>query len=139
MSLIEINWSPNRKELRKFGIIFLIASTLIALLLYLLKGLGIQWMAVIFAVGFVIFLSSMLSLKVTRGIYLGLILLTLPIGLVVSFTLMAIFYFLLLMPIGLIFRLSGRDALGRKFDSTVDSYWIPRQPPDSLDRYFHQF
>ncbi|MHC4463455.1 MAG: hypothetical protein ACYS30_18770 [Planctomycetota bacterium] len=139
MSLIEINWSPNRKELRKFGIIFLIASTLIALLLYLLKGLGIQWMAVIFAVGFVIFLSSVLSLKVTRGIYLGFILLTLPIGLVVSFTLMAIFYFLLLMPIGLIFRLSGRDALGRKFDSTVDSYWIPRQPPDSLDRYFHQF
>ncbi len=139
MSLIEINWSPNRKELRKFGIIFLIASTLIALLLYLLKGLGIQWMAVIFAVGFVIFLSSVLSLKVTRGIYLGLILLTLPIGLVVSFTLMAIFYFLLLMPIGLIFRLIGRDALGRKFDSTVDSYWVPRQPPDSLDRYFHQF
>jgi hypothetical protein len=139
MSLIEINWSPNRKELRKFGIIFLIASTLIALLLYLLKGLGIQWMAVIFAVGFVVFLSSVLSLKVTRGIYLGLILLTLPIGLVVSFTLMAIFYFLLLTPIGLIFRLIGRDALGRKFDSTVDSYWVPRQPPDSLDRYFHQF
>lgn len=139
MSLIEINWSPNRKELRKFGIIFLIASTLIALLLYLLKGLGIQWMAVIFTVGFVVFLSSVLSLKVTRGIYLGLILLTLPIGLVVSFTLMAIFYFLLLTPIGLIFRLIGRDALGRKFDSTVDSYWIPRQPPNSLDRYFHQF
>jgi hypothetical protein len=139
MSLIEINWSPNRKELRKFGIIFLIASTLIALSLYLLKGLGIQWMAVIFAVGFVVFLSSVLSLKVTRGIYLGLILLTLPIGLVVSFTLMAIFYFLLLTPIGLIFRLIGRDALGRKFDSTVDSYWVPRQPPNSLDRYFHQF
>ncbi|MHC4086671.1 MAG: hypothetical protein ACYSWZ_18790 [Planctomycetota bacterium] len=139
MSLIEINWSPNRKELRKFGIIFLIASTLIALLLYLLKGLGIQWMAVIFAVGFVVFLSSVLSLKVTRGIYLGLILLTLPIGLVVSFTLMAIFYFLLLTPIGLIFRLIGRDALGRKFDSTVDSYWVPRQPPNSLGRYFHQF
>ena len=139
MSLIEINWSPNRKELRKFGIIFLIASTLIALLLYLLKGLGIQWMAVIFAVGFVVFLSSVLSLKVTRGIYLVLILLTLPIGLVISFTLMAIFYFLLLTPIGLIFRLIGRDALGRKFDSTVDSYWVPRQPPDSLDRYFHQF
>lgn len=139
MSLIEINFSPNRKELRKFGIISLIASILFAVLLYLLKGIALQWTAVICAAGFIIFLSSVLSLKVTRVIYLGLILLTLPIALVVGFTLMTLFYFLLLMPIGLIFRLIGRDALCRKFDSTVDSYWIPRQKPDNLDRYFHQF
>ena len=129
MSLIEINWNPNHKELHKFGIISLIASVLIALLLYVLKGLGIQWMAVIFFVGFIIFVSSMISLKVTRGIYLGLILVTMPIGLVVSFTLMATFYFLLLTPLGLLFRLMGRDSLGRKFDSNTNSYWISRRPP----------
>jgi hypothetical protein len=139
MSLIEINWSPNHKELRKFGIISLIASTLIALLLYVLKGLGIQWAAIIFFVGLIIFVSSMISLKVTRGIYLGLILVTMPIGLVVSFTLMAIFYFLLLTPLGLLFRLMGRDSLGRKFDSSTNSYWITRRPPENIDRYFHQF
>ncbi|MDH4238312.1 MAG: hypothetical protein OEW48_01990 [Phycisphaerae bacterium] len=139
MSLIEINWSPNHKELRKFGIISLIASALIALLLYVLKEFGIQWVAVIFFVGFIIFVSSMISLKVTRVIYLGLILVTMPIGLAVSFTLMAIFYFLLLTPLGLIFRLMGRDALGRKFDSNTNSYWIVRRPPENLDRYFHQF
>jgi hypothetical protein len=139
MSLIEINWNPNRKELRKFGIISLIALALVASLLYVLKGLGIQWLAIIFFVGLIIFLSSMISLKVTRLIYLGLILVTMPIGLVVSFTLLAMFYFLLLTPFGLLFRLIGRDALSRKFDSDADSYWLIRQPPDSLDRYFHQF
>ena len=139
MSLIEINWSPNHKELRKFGIISLIASALIALLLYVLKGLGFQWAAIIFFVGLIIFVSSMISLKVTRGIYLGLILVTMPIGLLVSFTLMAIFYFLLLTPLGLLFRLMGRDSLGRKFDSNKNSYWIARRPPENLDRYFHQF
>jgi hypothetical protein len=139
MSLIEINWSPNRKELRMFGIISLIASVLISLLLYVLKGLGIQWMAIIIFIGIVIFLSSLISFKLTRGIYLGLILVTMPIGLVVSFVLLAIFYFLLLTPVGLLFRLMGRDALGRKFDSAADSYWLIRRPPDSLDRYFHQF
>jgi hypothetical protein len=139
MSLIEINWNPNQKELRKFGIVSVIASVLIALLLYLLKGLGFQWLAIIFFVGLIIFLSSMISFKLTRGIYLGLILVTMPIGLVVSFTLLAIFHFLLLTPLGLIFRLMDRDALGRKFDSTIESYWIPRRPPDNLDRYFHQF
>lgn len=139
MPLIEINWSPNRKELRKFGIISLIASVLIALLLYILKGLGIQWAAVILFVGLIIFISSMISFKVTRGIYLGLILVTMPIGLAVSLTLMAIFYFLLLTPLGLLFRLMGRDALGRKFDSNTKSYWIVRRPPENPDRYFHQF
>lgn len=139
MSLMKINWNPDHKELRKFGIISLISSALIALLLYVLKGLGIQWAAAIFLVGLIIFVSSMISLKVTRGIYLGLILLTMPIGCVVSFTLLTIFYFFLLTPLGLLFRLIGRDALGRKFDSNTNSYWIFRRSPENLDRYFHQF
>jgi len=139
MSLIKINWYPGPKELRNFGTISLIASALIAILLYVLKGLGIQWTAIIFAIGFIIFLSSVISVKLTRMIYLGLILVTLPIGLAVSFTLLAAFYFLLLAPLGLFFRLIGRDPLRRKFDSTADSYWLTRRPPDKLDRYFHQF
>jgi len=139
MSLIEINWHPGSKELRNFGAIALIASALIAILLYVLKGLGIQWAAIIFAVGFIIFLSSVISLKLTRMIYLGLILLTLPIGWAVSFILLAAFYFLLLTPLGFLFRLMGRDPLRRKFDSTTESYWLTRRPPDKLDRYFHQF
>jgi hypothetical protein len=136
---MKINWNPDNKELRKFGIISLIASALIALLLYVLKGLGIQWAAAIFVVGLIIFVSSLISLKVTRCIYLCLILVTMPIGLVVSFILMAIFYFLLLTPLGLLFRLMGRDTLGRKYDPNTNSYWIARRPPEKPDRYFHQF
>jgi hypothetical protein len=139
MSLIEINWNPNHKELRKFGIISLIASVLIALLLYMLRGIGFQWLAIICGIGLIIFVSSIISFKATRIICLGLILVTMPIGFVVSFLLLAIFYFLLLTPLGLIFRLMGRDALGRRFDSTIESYWSPRRSPDDLDRYFHQF
>lgn len=139
MSLVQINWNPKHKELRNFGIIALIASLFISLLLYLLKGLGTQWILVIFGIGFIIFLSSIISDKLSRIIYLGLTLVTLPIGWLVSFILLAAFYFLLLTPIGLIFRIVGRDMLHRKFDSITDSYWFTRQPPDSNDRYFHQF
>jgi hypothetical protein len=139
MSLIEINRHPSRKELRNFGKIALAASVLIPLLLYVLKGLGIQWAVISFAVGFIIFLGSIISPKLTRMIYLGLILVTLPIGWVVSFILLATFYFLLLTPIGFFFRLIGRDSLCRKFDSAAKSYWVARRAPDSLDRYFHQF
>ena len=139
MSFVEINWHPKRKQLQNFGKIALIATAVIALLLYLLKGVAIQWALIIFAVGLIIFLSSIISLRLTRAIYVVLTAVTFPIGLAVSFTLLAIFYFLLLAPLGLIFRLMGRDALCRKFDATAESYWLSRQEPESPEQYFRQF
>jgi hypothetical protein len=139
MSLIEIDWNPKNKQLKNFGIIALVATTLISLLLYLLKGVAIQWVSIILAFGIIIFIASLISLKLTKMIYLGMILLTLPIGFVVSFVLLAAFYFLLLTPLGLIFRLIGRDPLCRKFDANAKSYWISRHPPKGLEQYFHQF
>jgi hypothetical protein len=65
--------------------------------------------------------------------------LTLPIGFVVSFILLAVFYYLVITPIGLVFRLMGRDPLCRKFDNTTDSYWLPHKPVETVDRYFRQF
>ncbi|MHC4482873.1 MAG: hypothetical protein ACYSW4_04935 [Planctomycetota bacterium] len=139
MSLTEINWHPNHQELRNLGKIALCASALISLLLYVLKGLGIQWAIVIVALGITIFLASMISLKLTRMIYLALILITMPIGLVVSFILMATFYFLLLTPLGLFFRLIGRDPLYRKFEGSAKSYWLTHKSHSTPERYFRQF
>jgi hypothetical protein len=139
MSLIEINWYPKSKELRNFAIIALIASFIIAFLLYEFKGFRIQWAAIIVAAGFGVFISSFVSLKLTRIIYLGLILVTFPIGWAISMILLTGFYFLLLMPLGLIFRLLGRDPLSRRFDPDTKSYWLTRRQTENLDRYFHQY
>ena len=139
MSLIEIDWNPKSKQLQNFGKIALAATFIISFLLYLLKGVAIQWVLIICAFGFITFIISKISLKLTKMIYLGMILLTMPIGWVVSFILMAAFYFLLLTPLGLFFRLIGRDPLYRKFDPTAKSYWMSRRPPKGLEQYFHQF
>ena len=139
MSLVEINWSPNQKQLRSFGVAALIATPLISLLLYLVKGISTPWIIAIPAVGITIFLSSRISLKITKVFYLTLMIAATPIGFVASITLLAIFYFLLLMPLGLLFRLLGRDPLCRRFDPRADSYWIVHRQPESLDRYFHQY
>ena len=139
MSLIEIDWNPKSKQLQNFGKIALAATFIISLLLYLLKGVAIQWLLIICAFGLITFITSKISLKLTKLIYLGMILLTMPIGWVVSFILMAAFYYLLLTPLGLIFRLIGRDPLYRKFDPAAKSYWMSRRPPKGLEQYFHQF
>jgi hypothetical protein len=139
MSLIDINWDPKHKELRNFAIIALIASLIIALLLYIIKGVGIQWVIIIITAGFTIFISSFVSLKLTRIIYLGLILVTFPIGWAISMISLTAFYFLLLTPLGLIFRLLGRNPLSRRFDPAAKSYWLTRRQTENLDRYFHQY
>ena len=139
MSLIEIDWNPKSKQLQNFGKIALAATFIISFLLYLLKGVAIQWVLIICAFGLITFIISKISLKLTKLIYLGMILLTMPIGWVVSFILMAAFYFLLLAPLGLFFRLIGRDPLYRRFDPAAKSYWMSRRPPKGLEQYFHQF
>jgi len=139
MSLVEINWQPDTRQLRSFGVISLIALTVISFVLHLLMRASARLSLVMFAAGLVIFLLSLLSLRLTRMIYQGLMIITLPIGLAVSFLLLAALYFLLLTPLGLVFRLTRRDSLHRKFDTDAQSYWLSWRRPDSYKRYFRQF
>jgi hypothetical protein len=139
MAIVEVNWNPDRKQLRLFGIGGLVILTVVAFLLHQFRGLPASWACALSGFGLAVFLASLVSYAVTRAIYLALTVVTLPIGLVVSFVLMAAFYYLLLMPVGLVFRLIGRDSLRRKFDRNASTYWLPRRPPETTDRYFHQF
>jgi len=52
---------------------------------------------------------------------------------------MAAFYFGLITPLGLVFRLIGRDLLCRRFDPKARSYWVPHQQAKKVERYFQQF
>ena len=42
-------------------------------------------------------------------------------------------------PIGLVFRLIGRDPLQRARRPGSESYWTPKPAPADLRRYFKQF
>ena len=139
MSLIHVNWNPEDRELRRFAWIGVLAAIAIAIVLHFVKGLDLRGCAVIAGAGCVLGLSPFVSLRITRAVYVILVGATLPIGLVISFVAMVLFYFLLITPIGLVFRLSGRDLLQRRFDPKAGTYWLPHQPPDRPERYFQQF
>lgn len=53
---------------------------------------------------------------------------------------LGIMFFLVILPIGLIMRLLGKDFLRLRFDNSASSYWIRREPPgpekNSLNRQF---
>ncbi len=139
MALIDINWNPDRNELRTFGKISMAMLILIALVCYWLDRLTAVGSLYLCAAGLVIFILSRISTKLVKPFYLLLYAIALPIGLILTHILMAIFYFIILTPIGLVFRLIRRDPMQRKFDSHTKTYWLPHRTPDSLKRYFNQF
>lgn len=59
---------------------------------------------------------------------------------IVNPVVLGLIYALTIVPIGLIFKLLGKDPLRLKRDPHTSSYWIERQPPgpapDSLPRQF---
>jgi hypothetical protein len=139
MAIIEVNWRPGRKDLRVFGTAALIATAVLAVVLHYRKGLPAPWMGVIVGLGAAVFASSLVLPKVTRIVYVVMMGLALPIGMAMSFVLMAVLYYLILTPLGLFFRLIGRDLLDLKFGREAESYWVRRRAPETLKRYFNQF
>ncbi len=139
MSLIDINWRPEKSELRKFGLIAIVVLGVISILLRLVFKTGVVLPAVVFIAGACIFFISLISAKATRIIYLAMTLAALPLGLVMNVLLMGAFYFFVLTPVGLLFRAFGRDTLNRRFEPEAKSYWTKRRDVGNLNRYFHQF
>jgi hypothetical protein len=74
-----------------------------------------------------------------RPIFVGWMVLAFPIGWTVSLLMLGLVYYGLFLPIGLIFRLAGRDALRLRPRPGVATYWTPRPAPADVRRYFRQF
>src|SRR5690606_37879755 len=74
-----------------------------------------------------------------RPVYYAFTIVAFPIGWVVSHVLLAVVFYGVFTPIGLVMRLLGRDPMRRKFDSNAESYWAPHPPRKSLEDYFRQF
>jgi hypothetical protein len=63
------------------------------------------------------------------------------LGLVVSTVLLTLFFYLVVTPIGLLARASGKDFLSRRLERESRSYWIARRARSAnhRQRYEQQF
>ena len=145
--LLDINLAPDDSTLRKFGFISLAGFGGLSALawheaLMFSFGLGSARFAVTSVLGVLAVLTTLFSLVWPRGnlpIYLGLSLLSYPIGLVVSHVMLFALFFGLFAPMALVLRLIGRDPMQRKKQPQTDSYWTQARAGRTRDSYFRQF
>jgi hypothetical protein len=128
---------PSTKVLRQFAGLLIVVFSALAVWRWWNDTAGF-WTA---AVTTAAVLAGVVGLGVpaaVRPIYTGWMIVAFPIGWTVSRVVLAVVFFLVISPIGWIFRLMGRDEL-RLSRRLQASYWVERRQPGGAASYFRQF
>jgi hypothetical protein len=136
--MIRIEHNPTRRQLTVFGLSWLVIFGIIGGVACWKTEAFVE-AGVFWAIGSIIPTAGLVWPGLMRIVYLAASYATFPIGLGVSYFILAVVYYLVLFPIGLILRLAGYDAMHRCFDHSVKTYWTPREPEKGTERYFKQF
>ncbi len=138
--MIKVDLNPSARMLGQFAYVAVVGLPLLGGLILRMCG-AFAWGSPVFltfvGVGVAQLLLFLVGVRVvTKLLYLLLTVLAAPIGFVLSHVLMATIYYLVMTPIGLFFRLVGRDAIGRKIDAKLPTYWHDRGRPRPASSYF---
>jgi hypothetical protein len=83
-------------------------------------------------------LGGLLWPRGIRPVFVTAMALTMPIGWVVSRVVLGVLFFGLFTPVGLFFKLIGRDALCRRYAPEQASYWEPKPGATDVRSYLRQ-
>jgi hypothetical protein len=136
--MIDLNLNPSRKDLRIFSLACLAFLALVGWVVARKSGSTAAGAAVV-SVGVVIVVLGFTLPRAVRPIFVALMVVNYPIGWVVTHVVIAVIFYLVVTPVGVIMRLSGRDPMERGFDRSAKSYWKPRRSEIDSSRYFRQF
>ncbi len=146
--MIAIEWKPEPRTLRLFGVCSGFFFALIgawvffrhSILMIPLSDSASHYAGLgLWGVGAMMFVLGIAWARALRPIYIGMNLLAFPIGMVVSHAILFVVFYFIFTPIGLIFRLVGRDVMHRKFNPAATTYWTDHERNTPAARYFRQF
>lgn len=134
----DVNFHPGVKTLRQFAALaalFLLAAGGRQLAVHSRPTLALVFAALAVVIGVV----AITAPSALRWLFVGLTLAAFPIGWLMSWIVLGGLYYLLFTPIAVWFRLTGRDALDRRYSELADSYWVEKPPVRQMRRYFRQY
>ena len=138
MAIVDINWKPNRKELRWFGGLLIVFCGVIAWVVS--RGRDDSTLPIaIAATGLVVGVTGLLRPELIRYVYVAWMVAVSPIAFVVSNLIVAVVFYLVVTPIGLAMKFARRDVLKLELRRDADSHWVEKKMPKDARRYFRQY
>jgi hypothetical protein len=113
---------------RSFGLTVGGILVLIAAARSYFHGLGwVQYGLV--GIGVVLILLGLIAPSSLHGLHRAWVRLGLIVFRVINPVVLGLIYAVVIVPIGFLMRLTGRDPLHLEFDARAESYWVTRDPP----------
>ena len=137
MSLVDIRWHPNTRELREFGLVVLLGTGLIGLVFQFGRGQTTVAL-VIYAIGGLLGLPGLTGRAIGLPGYWLWMGVACVMGNIMGRVLLTVIYYFLFLPMGIVRRSLGNDSLKLK-RRPVESYWCDVKNKDEPDRYERQF
>lgn len=137
MNWADINRTPSDRLLRQFAAI----SAVVALGLATGRGWrgDVAGAGAFAAVALLVAVIGSLRPQGLKVVFVGLSVLTFPIGWVVSQVMLLVLFGIVVTPLAVVFRLMGRDRLWLHADQARTSLWKPRAETKDAERYLRQY
>lgn len=140
----EIDWHPDRRELRRFGLMLAagmpVAGMVWLLIVRLVSGHWVPQVPIyVGGIGGGIGLSIALLPGLGRPVYCVWFALGGVLETIVVTVLLSTFYYAVMMPFGLVMRWAGRQPVQKGFKPRAATYWQEAEQVKDLRRYYRQF
>jgi hypothetical protein len=112
------------RELRKFGLV--VGGVFAALgLLFLWRGKGLY--PYFLVPGGALMIAGLVLPRVLKWVYVAWMSLAFVLGFFMAHIILALLFYLIITPMGLLARLFGKDFLSLKPERAAPTYWLPRE------------
>jgi hypothetical protein len=136
MKFSELPLSPTPRQLRQFAGAWIVFSLVLAW-----RAFHRQHSAAgeIFSAMALIGLAGCVKPNLVRWLFIGAIIVTFPLGWLMTQLMLGIMFYLVLTPLALFFRIKGRDVLQLKPKPDQSTWWVERGEPPPPEKYLNQF
>jgi hypothetical protein len=132
-----LNRNPSRRDLSVFAVVLPLVALVVGVIAVIrFDAIGVA--QIVWGMGAALTLVYLAVPGWRVPIFVGWMYATYPIGWILSHVVLLIVFFVVIVPFGVIARLTRRDPLARRVDRSAPSYWRRREPVSDVNRYFRQ-
>ena len=134
--MFKIKWHPDNRQVRNFGL-----ASLVALPLATALSIRGSWPAIGYAaaIGGLLAVLGLAWPQGLRPLLVAINVVTAPLALAIHDLVLSLAFFVVIVPVGLLFRLWGRDPLQLRMDRGASTYWQAKKQPRDIRSYFRRW